>query len=89
MPQITNFAVFSPSLKSLHKAYMPVYKSSRFLARTGGQMDSIEGSTRGLHGVSWGPGDNTKTDEFSKKFQTAFVPLLIFGKSCCNFFRKS
>ena len=31
----------------------------------------------------------TKTDEFSEKFQTAFdPPPLIFGKSCCRFFKK-
>ena len=27
----------------------------------------------------------TKTDEFSEKYQAAFNPLLIFGKSCCGF----
>ena len=27
----------------------------------------------------------SKTDEFSEKFQTAFDPPLIFGKSCCAF----
>ena len=36
-----------------------------------------------------GTGDNTKADEFSEKFQTAFDPTpLIFGKSCYNFFRR-
>ena len=35
-------------------------------------------------------GDNTKTDEPSEKFQTAFdpPPPLNFGKSRYNFFRK-
>ena len=34
-----------------------------------------------------GKGKNTKSDEFSEKFQTAFDPLpLIFGKLYCNFF---
>ena len=28
----------------------------------------------------------SKTDEFSEKFQTAFDPPLILGKSYCNFF---
>ena len=31
-----------------------------------------------------GTDGDTKTDEFSEKFQTAFDPL-IFGKSCCGF----
>ena len=32
-----------------------------------------------------GTGDDTKTDKFSEKFQTAFdPPPLIFGKSCCK-----
>ena len=31
----------------------------------------------------------TKRDEFSEKFQTAFDPPLIFGKSCCGFHNKS
>ena len=31
----------------------------------------------------------SKTDEFSEKFQTAFdPPPLIFGKSCCRFFKQ-
>ena len=30
----------------------------------------------------------SKTDEFSEKFQTAFDPPLIFGKSYCKFFSK-
>ena len=33
-----------------------------------------------------GKGGYTKTDEFLEKFQTAFDPPLIFGKSCCAFF---
>ena len=32
-------------------------------------------------------GPATKSDEFSKKFQTAFDPPLVFGKLCCKFFR--
>ena len=35
----------------------------------------------------WGTGNDTKTDEFLEKFQTAFDPPLIIGKSCCNFFK--
>ena len=31
-------------------------------------------------------GGATKSDEFSKKIQTAFPPILIFGKLYCNFF---
>ena len=31
----------------------------------------------------------TKTDEFSEKFQKAFNPPLIFGKSYCGFCDKS
>ena len=36
-----------------------------------------------------GKGNPTKTDEFSDKFQTAFDPPLIFGKSYCGFRDKS
>ena len=32
-----------------------------------------------------GTDGDTKTDEFSEKFQTAFDPPLIFGKSYCGF----
>ena len=36
-----------------------------------------------------GTGDDTKTDEFSEEFQTAFdffPPSNIFGKSCCKYY---
>ena len=36
-----------------------------------------------------GTGGPTKTDEFSEKFQTAYDPPLIFGKSYCGFCDKS
>ena len=32
---------------------------------------------------------HTKTDDFLEKFQTAFDPPFIFGKSCCGFRDKS
>ena len=35
-----------------------------------------------------GTGNATDTDELSEKFQTAFDPPLILGKSCCNYFSK-
>ena len=38
---------------------------------------------------SLGKDGPTKTDEFLEKFQTAFAPPLIFGKSCCAFRDKS
>ena len=42
-------------------------------------MNLCMGANLGKHPLS-------KTDEFSEKFQTAFDPPLIFGKSCCGFF---
>ena len=39
-----------------------------------------------LHLWSLGTHSPSKTDEFSEKFQTAFGPPLIFGKSYCVFF---
>ena len=76
--------------------YIPVYGDHIMVQKCDRQlMEVICRSSKVIFGVAWlysedggyslGKDGVPKIDLFSEKFQTAFDPPLIFGKSCCAF----